>query len=58
MNKSLIYTTICLCAGGLTLSNVGLAKSKTNLDCLDADVALSKQYPNFDLGHVCVGDRL
>ena len=55
MNKSLIYTAICLCAGGLTPSNVGLAKSKTNPDCLDVDVVLSKQYPSFDLGHGCVG---
>ena len=55
MNKSLNYPTICLCAGGLTLSNVGLAKSKTKPDCLDVDVALSKQYPSFDPVHGCVG---
>jgi Ca2+-binding RTX toxin-like protein len=54
MNKSLIYSII-LCTGGLIVSNAGLAKSKINSNCRDADVVLSKQYPNFDLNHGCVG---
>ena len=53
MNKSLIYASICLCIGSSAIANVALAKGKTNSNCPNADVVLSKQYPNFDLDHGC-----
>jgi len=53
MNKSLIYASICLCVGGLVLSNAASAKNNINSSCPNADVVLSKQFPNFDLDHGC-----
>jgi len=53
MNKSLIYASICLCIGSSVIANVALAKGKPNSNCPDADVVLSKQYPNYDLNHLC-----
>jgi Ca2+-binding RTX toxin-like protein len=53
MKKSLIYASICLCIGSLAIADAALAKSKVNPNCPDADVVLSKQYPNFDLDHGC-----
>jgi Ca2+-binding RTX toxin-like protein len=57
MKKSLIYACICLCLGGLSLGDVASAKSKNmgNSNCRDADVVLSKKYPNFDLNNPCHG---
>jgi RTX calcium-binding nonapeptide repeat (4 copies) len=57
MKKSLIYASICLCLGGLALADVASAKNKNkgNSNCLNADVVLSKKYPNFDLNNPCRG---
>ena len=51
MKKSLILVSLCLCAGSLTATNVAWAKKSSN--CADADVVLSKKFPNFDLAHGC-----
>lgn len=57
MKKSLIYACICLCLGSLAVADVVSAKSKNkdNSNCRDADVVLSKKYPNFDLNNPCHG---
>jgi len=57
MKKNLIYACICLCLGGLTMADIVSAKSKNkdNSNCRDADVVLSKKYPNFDLNNPCHG---
>jgi Ca2+-binding RTX toxin-like protein len=55
MKKSLLYASICLCITGLTIADVASAKGKPGSKCPDADIVLSKQYPNFDLNHECHG---
>jgi Ca2+-binding RTX toxin-like protein len=51
MNKKLIYACICIGVSGLITTNAAWAKK--NSHCANADVVLSKQYPNFDLDHGC-----
>ena len=53
MKKSVIYASICVCIGCSVIADVALAKGKSNSNCPNADVVLSKQYPNFDLDHGC-----
>jgi len=55
MNKSLIYASICLCIGSLAIADLALANGKPISNCPDADIMLSKQYPNFDLNGDCKG---
>jgi len=55
MKKSLIYASLCLCISGLTVADMVSAKGKPVSNCPDADVVLSKQYPNFDLNNPCAG---
>ena len=46
MKKILIFVSLCLCAGSLTVT--GTVWAKKNSNCKDADVVLSKKYPHFD----------
>ncbi|MDD1612128.1 MAG: hypothetical protein LUQ57_03205 [Methylococcaceae bacterium] len=64
MNKKLIYTGILLCVGGLGLTNSAWAHSdsangqsvkKCTFEAEDADVVLTRQFPN---GHVNEADPL
>jgi Ca2+-binding RTX toxin-like protein len=55
MKKSVIYASICVCIGCSVMADAALAKGKPNSNCPNADVVLSKQYPNFDLNHACQG---
>ena len=57
IKKTLIHACICLCLGGLALGDIASAKNKSkgNSNCRDADVVLSKKYPNFDLNNPCHG---
>ena len=55
MKKSLIYVSVCMCLSGLTITDIAMAKGKANSNCPNADVVLSKKYPNFDLNNDCKG---
>ena len=46
MKKTLIFVSLCLCAGSLTVT--GTAWAKKNSNCKDADVVLSKKFPHFN----------
>jgi Ca2+-binding RTX toxin-like protein len=37
------------------MADIALAKGKPNSNCRDADIVLSKKYPNFDLNSDCKG---